>query len=207
MTRIGRNGRFVFVGNHPCLDFVNTQLIRHGRPVDLLEKCSDLIAWLEQAGVLAAGDARTALRRWGASAEGRPAFEQAQAYRAELRAMVERIVAGKPVPESVVKATNRLLRLRTGWPQLVRTRRGFERTYRAGCAEAGSLLGLLAESAADLLIRAEPMRIKKCRNPACILVFYDSTKNRGRNWCSMSLCGNRMKVAAHYRRQRGRRKG
>lgn len=30
---------------------------------------------------------------------------------------------------------------------------------------------------------------------ACILFFYDTTKNYSRRWCSMSACGNRMKVA------------
>jgi predicted RNA-binding Zn ribbon-like protein len=49
--------------------------------------------------------------------------------------------------------------------------------------------------------------VKKCRNSACILFFYDMTKNHARQWCSMRLCGNRMKVAAHYRRQRRAKKG
>jgi predicted RNA-binding Zn ribbon-like protein len=38
-----------------------------------------------------------------------------------------------------------------------------------------------------------------------VLLFYDTTKNHARHWCSMSLCGNRHKVAAHYRRRRSPR--
>jgi predicted RNA-binding Zn ribbon-like protein len=29
-----------------------------------------------------------------------------------------------------------------------------------------------------------------CKNQACILYFYDTTKNHRRNWCSMGICGN-----------------
>ncbi|MBH0192038.1 MAG: hypothetical protein HP492_09850 [Nitrospira sp.] len=61
-----------------------------------------------------------------------------------------------------------------------------------------------AEAAGNLLCRADFALIKKCGNPACILYFYDTTKNHTRNWCSMQVCGNRMKVAAHYWRNRSR---
>jgi hypothetical protein len=35
-----------------------------------------------------------------------------------------------------------------------------------------------------------------------VLVFYDTTKNHRRQWCSNSTCGNRHKVAEFRRRQR-----
>ncbi|HNJ42487.1 MAG TPA: CGNR zinc finger domain-containing protein [Acidobacteriota bacterium] len=35
-----------------------------------------------------------------------------------------------------------------------------------------------------------------------MIYFYDTTKNHTWRWCSMSLCGNRAKAAAHYRRKR-----
>jgi predicted RNA-binding Zn ribbon-like protein len=53
-----------------------------------------------------------------------------------------------------------------------------------------------------LLRMADLTLIKKCKNPACVLYFYDTTKNHARNWCSMQLCGNREKVAAYFRRKR-----
>jgi len=40
------------VGNHRCLDFVNTELIEHGRRVDLLRDFADLVGWLEQPQLL-----------------------------------------------------------------------------------------------------------------------------------------------------------
>jgi predicted RNA-binding Zn ribbon-like protein len=81
----------------------------------------------------------------------------------------------------------------------------FERRYEAGFEHANHVLGLLAEAASDLLCACDLSLVKQCQNPACVLFFYDTTKNHARHWCSMNLCGNRSKVAAHYRRHRKRR--
>jgi predicted RNA-binding Zn ribbon-like protein len=48
-------------------------------------------------------------------------------------------------------------------------------------------------------------QIKRCANPRCVLYFRDTSRTRRRRWCSMAVCGNRMKVAAHARRH-GRRR-
>ena len=53
-----------------------------------------------------------------------------------------------------------------------------------------------------VLCYADLALVKKCENPVCVLFFYDTSKNHSRRWCSMSVCGNRMKVAAHYQRLR-----
>lgn len=206
-TAVSRNRSekaFLFVGNSTCLDFVNTELIVKGRPVDLLENFGDLISWLVEARALVAAEAREAVRRWGDQPEGKRVFEEGRAFRAVLRAMVERIVNGKPVQPPVLDAINKLLQNRIGYSQLVRVRGGFERRFHTGSAEAVHLLVPLAEFASDLLCHYDRALIKRCQNPACILYFYDTTKNHARRWCSMSICGNRMKVAAHYQRKRSR---
>ncbi len=42
-------------------------------------------------------------------------------------------------------------------------------------------------------------RLKACRN--CDWAFYDYSRNRAARWCSMSLCGNRLKTKAYRRRR------
>jgi predicted RNA-binding Zn ribbon-like protein len=64
------------------------------------------------------------------------------------------------------------------------------------------LLVPIAEAAADLLCAGNFEYLRKCENPACVLLFYDTTKNHRRRWCSMAACGNRAKVAQFYQRQR-----
>ena len=194
--------RFLFVANHPCLDFINTQMILHGHAVDLLGNVDDLVAWLVQARVLDVTAAAELVGRWGGQRDGVRLFEQVKRFRAVLRAAAERIAEGRTVPPSTVGAINELLRRRIGYTQLVRGRSGFERSFHSESDGADRLLVSLAEAASDLLCEADFSLIKRCRNAACILYFYDTTKNHARRWCSMGLCGNRMKVAAHYRRTR-----
>lgn len=61
-------------------------------------------------------------------------------------------------------------------------------------------------AAADLLDLLErPDRLRGCANPACVLHFFDTSKNGTRRWCSMSGCGNRAKAARHHARGRAGR--
>ena len=48
-----------------------------------------------------------------------------------------------------------------------------------------------------------PGRLRPCANTECQLFLIDRSKPNTARWCSMSLCGNRMKVRRHYRRSRG----
>jgi predicted RNA-binding Zn ribbon-like protein len=118
--------------------------------------------------------------------------------------MVTRIAAGRPVPQAAIEAINEMLSYRIGYPQLTCRKGKFEREYQAESQKANQLLGLLAEVATNLLCSCNFSLIKKCQNPLCVLFFYDTTKNHARHWCSMTICGNRSKVAAHYRRHRSR---
>ena len=46
--------------------------------------------------------------------------------------------------------------------------------------------------------------VKACEGAACTLLFVDHTRSRARRWCSMAICGNRAKQAAHRRRLKAR---
>jgi predicted RNA-binding Zn ribbon-like protein len=43
-------------------------------------------------------------------------------------------------------------------------------------------------------------RLKVCRK--CEWAFYDNSKNRSGSWCSMQLCGNRLKTRAYRSRRK-----
>ncbi|MDB5525586.1 MAG: zinc finger protein [Rhizobium sp.] len=57
-----------------------------------------------------------------------------------------------------------------------------------------------ARSALKLISQPEPDRLKIC--PNCEWLFVDRSKNRSRNWCDMTVCGNRAKARLHYRKKR-----
>jgi predicted RNA-binding Zn ribbon-like protein len=44
-------------------------------------------------------------------------------------------------------------------------------------------------------------RMKQCRRDLCRWLFYDHSRNRSSNWCSMSVCGNKEKTRAYRRRR------
>ena len=44
-------------------------------------------------------------------------------------------------------------------------------------------------------------RVRNCANPDCPFWFLDTTRSGTRCWCSMTVCGNRLKARRHYRRQ------
>lgn len=62
---------------------------------------------------------------------------------------------------------------------------------------------LLADVATAVSAGTWP-RLKACREPSCRWAFYDQSRNHGRTWCSMNVCGNRVKVRASQRRRTAR---
>jgi predicted RNA-binding Zn ribbon-like protein len=59
-----------------------------------------------------------------------------------------------------------------------------------------TLLGILHEAQ----LTGHWSRMKACRQ--CEYAFFDRSKNRSAAWCAMSICGNRTKNRAYYRRRR-----
>jgi predicted RNA-binding Zn ribbon-like protein len=197
---------FLLLANAACLDFVNTEVIANGERIDLLAGFGDLVEWLRQAGLISAAEAADTVARWDRGGAGRRALERARELRKELRAAAERAAAGGPVGARTLAAINAVLGRPVHATEVRRSGSGFARVDRWAFAAPEDLLAPVAESARDLLCDGELGLVRKCRNPECILFFYDTTKNRGRAWCSMSACGNRDKVASHYRRRRAARK-
>jgi predicted RNA-binding Zn ribbon-like protein len=63
-------------------------------------------------------------------------------------------------------------------------------------------LAVRAVLAWDDLRRTSPGRLRPCENPECALFLIDHSKPNKARWCSMAVCGNRMKARRHYERTR-----
>jgi predicted RNA-binding Zn ribbon-like protein len=48
-------------------------------------------------------------------------------------------------------------------------------------------------------------RVKACARDTCRWLFYDTTRNRSRTWCTSTTCGSREKAKRAYRRQLAKR--
>ena len=194
-----------FVGGHLALDFLNSIATPKDVPVEWLRNGRDLIDWLEQAKVIAADVAG----RFRAPKE-QPALDgvagRAREFRDWLRQFVTRHM-GNPLTAGAAKALgplNELLAEDTSYPTVEAA--GGEQALRLRRARRWDspkeLLHPIAEAAADLICSVDFRLIRACEGPVCSLLFLDRTKAHGRRWCSMAVCGNRAKAAAHRARSR-----
>ena len=65
-------------------------------------------------------------------------------------------------------------------------------------------LAVRAVLAWDALAKHSPGRLRPCANDECRLFLIDHSKANAARWCSMAVCGNRMKARRHYQRARMR---
>ncbi|WP_277679777.1 CGNR zinc finger domain-containing protein [Gracilibacillus dipsosauri] len=61
-----------------------------------------------------------------------------------------------------------------------------------------AIVSLVAFDALRLYSTGDLQALRRCANPDCVLLFID--KSGRRKWCSMKICGNRMKVSRHNQR-------
>jgi predicted RNA-binding Zn ribbon-like protein len=68
-----------------------------------------------------------------------------------------------------------------------------------------ALLLPIGEVLARFVCEEDFANVKACEGHSCTLVFADRTRRRARRWCSMAICGNRAKQAAHRKRLKNKR--
>jgi predicted RNA-binding Zn ribbon-like protein len=182
---------FLWVGNHPGLDLVNTAAVDgDGDPLELVPDWPALIDWARSAGLIDDELAREC--RATSDREARTVLPWFRRLRSALRAVLER--GDEPDAATALAAAVGAVRIRL--------------TYRPDRPTAGPLdasgplerLRLTLAIAALDATRLERSRVRRCGSPRCVLLYYDTTKNRSRRWCDMAVCGNRAKATAHYRR-------
>ncbi|MEV0285348.1 MULTISPECIES: CGNR zinc finger domain-containing protein [unclassified Kribbella] len=99
--------------------------------------------------------------------------------------------------EQAVADVNHAVTAGSNWPQLS-LRRGHLEQHAAGTASpAMRSLSAIATEAIQLFTGEDPLQLKACQAPSCVLYFVKNHPRR--EWCS-TACGNRARVARHYQR-------
>jgi predicted RNA-binding Zn ribbon-like protein len=114
--------------------------------------------------------------------------------REALRALVVHGAELDATSAKVIRTAARSARLEVALDGSGRT--ALEPAERGVDGAVATLLGILHEAQ----ITGDWARMKGCRQ--CEYAFYDRSKNRSATWCAMSICGNRTKNRAYYRRRR-----
>jgi predicted RNA-binding Zn ribbon-like protein len=163
--------------------FVNTVDLEHGR--EWLSNPGALAAWAREQRLVPAATrfSRKDLAR---------ALELREAIRALLRANGD-VKHEEAAHETLAEAARRA-RL------TVTFECGSRPALEPQATGIDNLCGRLVSIAAGAMLDGSWERLKACRN--CRWAFFDESKNRSARWCSMQLCGNRLKTRAYRRRQR-----
>jgi len=200
-----KSEKFLWVGNDPAIDFVNTLIVQEGMEVDLLAQPGDLLHWLRESESLSEQSLRDIKRRFGAS-QLEHALACARDYRETLRTALQHIVKrGVVGRRHALEETNRFLREPRMTFALSHTERGTQLQQKWTVGQAEDVLRPIALAFARLLADHDSSRIRKCQNPDCVLFFLDTSKSGTRTWCSMDICGNKLRVAAFRKRHEGRK--
>ncbi len=199
-TRATRKEGFLFVGNQLALDFLNTRPVQDGAPLELLPDFGAILRWFQAADLLTARQVANLQERWGKSDSARRTLKEARELRERLRKQVLAWELGGAVHRSTVDELNRLMVDHPMRTRLKATRNALSRELWFDPGQPEDLFAPLAHSAATLFAEASRDRVRKCGQ--CVLHFHDTSKKGTRRWCSMRLCGNRLKVAAYAARRR-----
>jgi predicted RNA-binding Zn ribbon-like protein len=197
----------IFVADSLGLDFLNSVATPVDLPVDWIDNGQGLLDWLAQAE-LVPNEVLTKLRKQTPPGELDKIADQARHLREWFRTFV---IAHKGRPFRVadlreLKPLNRLLERDEMFSQITHGDPGVERVLKLRTVRRwrtpDSLLLPIAETLARFVSTEDFSDVRACEGPSCTLLFVDHTRGKARRWCSMAICGNRAKQAAHRERAR-----
>ncbi|MFW0149571.1 CGNR zinc finger domain-containing protein [Mycobacterium sp. smrl_JER01] len=154
------------------LDLLNTTPVVDGVPTDALADLRAATPWLARHGVPATD------REWGRLTEARAALQA--------------VIRGEAAATTLQRFVDQTRLLPTATESGLRWR--LDHGDASGAARA--------VIAWDGLRITSPGRLRPCANTECRLFLIDRSKPNTARWCSMAICGNRMKARRHYRRTR-----
>ena len=165
--------------------FVNSYNHDFPRDWDRIGTPEKAQAWLRQKRLVAPGDRVSAAD-----------VARLRELREAIRALALANHGDRPegAATDVVRKAAGAARLRVAIDDSGRT--ALEAEPRGVAGAMATLLGILHEAQ----LAGQWPRLKGCRQ--CGYAFFDRSKNRSAAWCAMSICGNRTKNRAYYRRRR-----
>lgn len=179
--------RFPLIGEPLSVDLANTRVRQNGSLADLLDTPVALTAWLHTQVKRLSWIGTASEADWRAVCALRAAI--AELFRARRE-------HGRPATATVAEVS-KTLSAQSARMRLIWTGREPRLAPLSARSKRSVLLGELAADAVAVITGPLAGRLRKCANPDCVLQFI--AQNPRRRWCSSALCGNRARVARHYR--------
>ncbi|MBY0449164.1 MAG: CGNR zinc finger domain-containing protein [Cyanobacteria bacterium] len=200
---------FLFLSNHPALDLLNTELNFQDSGFDLIQTPEELLRWLLESKLVTPETYQETSQQLGILSEVQKSC--LMNHFATCRRLFRDVLQSEGA-EPALSDFNRFIQDFPLTKSLVLANDTTEHVAGVSIQETSTLpfpmnlLHLVIAACLDCLTRVALSRIHQCENEACVLLFWDTSKNQTRRWCSMDLCGNRMKVAAFRERHKSPRK-
>ena len=165
-------------------EFVNTRNVESA--TDAISTPAALKTWLTERGLLTV---RSEVNSHDVARAGelREAIRSLALYNNDEPVDVD---SARSVLDGIARSAAFTLRFTTDRADLVPETKGV----------AGALGGIVA-SIAQAMASGSWERFKTCANSECQWVFFDRARNHSRRWCSMEVCGNRVKARTFRARQ------
>jgi predicted RNA-binding Zn ribbon-like protein len=199
----------IFIADSRGLDFLNSVATPVDTPVDWINDGEALLDWLAQAKLVPA-KVLDEIKARAKPGELDRVAAQARELREWCRGFVRKHM-GRPLKPSALRELdplNKLLERDEAFSQIHRhhdeagDRLELQMTRRWRSPD--TLLLPISERLAQFICEESFADVKACEGASCTLLFADHTRRRARRWCSMAICGNRAKQAAHRERLKHR---
>jgi predicted RNA-binding Zn ribbon-like protein len=133
--------------------------------------------------------------------EAKQALEKALAVREVIYRILSPIAVGEKPAASDLNKFNQALTRGLEKSKITATANGFEWDWKKTVKSFDQMLWPILRSTAELLTSHDIKRVGECADDrGCGYLFYDTSRNHSRRWCSMQSCGNRAKAKRHYQR-------
>jgi len=199
----------MFIADSTGLDFLNSIATPVDTPIDWISDGDGLFDWLRQAN-LVPPEALHAIKQRAKPGELDKVAGQARDLREWFRGFARKHVGRRLAPRALHELVplNRLLEGDETFKQLVHRHDKdddhIELREMRRWRTPESLLVPIGEALARFACEENFADVKACEGAICTLMFVDHTHRKARRWCSMAVCGNRAKQAAHRDRLKNR---
>jgi len=186
--------KYAFVGNNLSLDFVNTVgYISSENPIENLNSFSDLIEWSKQGKLISDDEAIVIFTKAKKNIlESERVFWRVLRLRKSVYDIFRSVISGEEIFDKDLTVFNRELSLAMSKAEIFCREGELIWDWKNDGIER--ILFLITRVAAQLLTSSDLEKLKCCSGENCGWLFYDTSKNKRRQWCDMRDCGNLAKA-------------
>lgn len=193
--------RWKFVGGNIAIDFVNSIGGRNEKGIDnytnrdeKLNSYEDVVDWAKGIEIINQAASKSLLDAASKSPiEAKKVFKRARQLREALyRIFRHTIEEAKPLAEDLEILNDECTLARKN-QKLIFSSNKFRWSFNPD-DNLDIILWQVALSATELLVSEDLSRLRRCPGEDCGWLFFDTSKNRSRQWCDMKDCGNFAKV-------------